>query len=235
MANRERIALSWSRLSDYQQCPLKFRLKYIDKVFKFDDKSPHLIRGSNIHEGLETYVIKCIAGQKSGVKMMSQLPEVRNTVPLIDRIMQQYPDVQPEAQVAVNDRYQMVDWFSKDAYWRAIIDLTCLNNAECLVIDWKTGKVRDYLDEFGQLHLTALIIMMAKPEIQKIRVAYVYVDHKEIKDIEVTRAMIPELKEHFDSEHMRMNADHEFKAIPNEFCKWCEAVKAQCPYSRKLQ
>ena len=54
------ISLSWSRISDFRQCALKFKLKYIDKVsnmlLKDEDKGPQLIRGSNIHKALDEYV-----------------------------------------------------------------------------------------------------------------------------------------------------------------------------------
>ena len=77
--------------------------------------------------------------------------------------------------------------------------------------------------------------MLVHAHIERVRVAFVYVDHKEIRDIVITRSEVPALKAHFDKEHRRMNADKDFKPIPNEFCKWCDANKAQCAYSRKLK
>ena len=54
------IALSWSRLSDYLQCPLKFKLKYLTKEFPPEDfeKSVHLVKGAQYHKQLEDYVLE---------------------------------------------------------------------------------------------------------------------------------------------------------------------------------
>lgn len=73
------IALSWSRLSDYQQCPLKFKLKYIekDKMFKEDEsQSPHLVRGSNVHKALENYVVQKQSNGEMEVKITSDRKSV---------------------------------------------------------------------------------------------------------------------------------------------------------------
>ena len=51
--NKPRMALSYSRLSDFNQCPRKFYLKYVEKAANFqmkqEDKSIHLVRGDNVH------------------------------------------------------------------------------------------------------------------------------------------------------------------------------------------
>lgn len=82
--NDFKYALSHSRLSDFNQCPLKFKLKYIDKAVNFQmdaTKSPHLVRGGNVHKALENYIIKVNAGEQNISE--SSLPEVEATKPFI--------------------------------------------------------------------------------------------------------------------------------------------------------
>lgn len=232
------IALSWSRLSDYNQCPLKFRFKYLDKNAKFkedESSSPHLVRGSNVHKALENYVVQKTSDQP--VKITS-LPEVEQTKPFADRLLDNYTTVIPETQIAVNKNWERVEWFARDAYYRAIFDLIAIRPDHIAVIDWKTGKIRDYdggPSGKGQLHLAGGIALHLWPSVPKISTAYVYVDHKQTlaKDFtqEADRAA---LREHFDAEHEKVNADKEFKPKVNEFCKWCPATRDMCPYSRKL-
>ncbi len=226
------IAMSWSRLSDYIQCPYKFKLKYVDRVFpKFDDKAPHIVRGKRIHESLEQVIIKLQTGQALS---RNQVVSAHNVMPLITKLFAAYNDIQAESQISVDDKYQPCDWLDSNVYWRAIIDVICISGSDGLVIDWKTGKLREYQENFGQLHLTALIVMMVKPVLQNLRVAYIYVDHREGRDVTITRSDIPKLKEYFDGMHAQVNSDVTFTAKWNQYCKWCEATREQCKFSSKL-
>lgn len=233
------IALSWSRLSDYNQCPLKFKLKYIDKPanFKEDfDKSPHLVRGSNVHKKLEDYVVQKTSDGQLEVKITS-LPEVEATKPFVDRYIDNYDVVIPETQIAINKDWQRVEWFSRDAYYRAIFDLIAIRKSDVSIIDYKTGKIRDYdggPSGKGQLHLSAAISFHLWDDVPEVNTVYAYVDHKQTMPLSFKRDQAQELREHFDAEHAKVNADKEFRPQVNEFCKWCPATRAQCPYSRKL-
>lgn len=232
------IALSYSRLSDYRQCPLKFRLKYIDKVpnFQIDqaNKNPHLVRGENVHKGLENYVIKLRAGE-SNIRP-STLKEVEDTKPLINHLMKSY-ELFPEHQLAINSRFEKVDWFSKDAWFRVIYDLIGFG-PNLLIGDYKTGKLTDYMgsiDKPGQLHLSALVAFALWPEYDVVHASYFYVDHKKPVSIVLHRnEHFEPLKTQLQTEHDQVNSECEWGPKVNEFCKWCDATKDQCAYSRKM-
>jgi hypothetical protein len=232
------IALSWSRLSDYNQCALKFKLKYLDKVPEFKEdgsKSPHLVRGSNVHKKLEDYVIQRTTPDME-VKITS-LPEVESTKPFVDRFIENYPTVIPETQIAIDKNWKRVEWFSRDAYYRVILDLIAIRPADVAIIDYKTGKFRDYdggPSGKGQLHLSGAISLHLWPQVPLVTTTYAYVDHKQTIAKQFTQDDRQELREHFDGEHDKVNSDKEFKPTVNEFCKWCAATREQCPYSRKI-
>lgn len=235
--NNFKFALSHSRLSDFNQCPNKFKLKYIDKAgnFKVDaDKSLHLIRGSNVHKALENYVVKINAGEND--IRASSLPEVETTKPLITKIFAEYSKVYPELQVSVDQNWNNVEWFSKDSYYRAIFDLIALKPGYAFVGDYKTGKFTDYTPKggYGQLELASAVALSIWPEADVVDTSYIYVDHKKAVTKSYTRKDLPRLKDHFISEHEKVNSEVDFKPTVNEFCKWCEATKDQCPYSRKM-
>lgn len=231
------IALSHSRLSDYNQCPLKFKMKYIDKLpmFKEDDQaSPHLVRGSNVHKALENYAISKIANEEPRI---SSLPEVEMTKPFIDRIFANYPLIVPESQISVNSEWKQVEWFDRHSYYRAIFDLIAVRPTDVIIGDYKTGKMRDYdggPHGFGQLHLAASIALQMWPNIPQVTTVYIYVDHRKTVVKEFTQADAPVLKAHFDSEHKKVNSETEWKPKVNEFCKYCPVTRKDCVYSRKL-
>lgn len=227
------IALSYSRLSDYRQCPHKFNLKYIQKCpnFAMDSKSPHLIRGENVHRALENYVVKRRAGE-NGIPE-SSLSEVEQTKSLIDGLMSIY-DLHPEHKCAINDKFEPVDWFARDAWFRAIFDVVGFGN-DLFLGDYKTGKIYDYegtLERPGQLHLSAIVGAAVWPTFDKVQTVYVYVDHKQTKRETFDREHCMAMREVLIAEHARVNADKDFIATKNKFCNWCEALPSQCDFKR---
>lgn len=226
------IALSHSRLSDYNQCPRKFYVKYIAKAYPEQTDSPHLIRGSNVHKALENYIIK--KNTKTEGIPVSSMAEVEATKPFIDGIIEQFERVYPEIQLAVDKNFNKVEWFAKETYWRSIIDFLAMNPTVAFIGDFKTGKMSDYSGWGGQLHLSAAMILSAFPQLEKANAAYIYVDHKQMTKIEVTRADVPALIDHYNSEMSKVNSDASFLPKTNEYCKWCECTQMQCEFSRKL-
>lgn len=233
------IALSHSRLSDFNQCKLKFKLKYIDKLAKFkedESASPHLVRGKNVHSALENYVVQMTSNGELEVKITS-LPEVEMTKPFVNRFLDNYTTVIPETQIAINKDWQRVEWFSRDAYYRVIMDLIALRQTDWAIIDYKTGKMRDYdggPSGKGQLHLSGGVALHLWPDIPQGKTIYAYVDHKQTIAKDFTQDDRLELRQHFDLEHEKVNSEKDFKPTVNEFCKWCPATRDDCPYSRKL-
>lgn len=233
-----RMALSHSRLNDFQQCPLKFKLKYIDKAtnFKMDDKnkSIHLVRGDNIHKALEQYVIQ----RKTGINaedMKSSLKEVKDTIPLIERYISKFglQNTFPESQISIDDRWNQVEWFSKKSYYRAIMDLICLSPSTAFIGDYKTGKFTDYTPPsgFGQLELSAALALSIYP-VEDVVTTYLYVDHKQAVTKSYNQNDRIKIVQHFNALHEEVNAEKNFCATKNKYCNWCEATKAQCTYAK---
>lgn len=234
-----RMALSHSRLSDFNQCPRKFYLKYIEKAQNFqmkqEDKSIHLVRGDNVHKALEGYLVKRKCGESNIPD--SSLPEVQQTRPLIEQYIRAFgiDNVHPEAQISIDDQWRRVEWFAKDSYYRAILDLICLAPTVAVIGDYKTGKFKDYApaNGMGQLELSSAIALSIF-EIQEVKTIYFFVDHKKTIQKHYTQADKNKLVDHFTNEHDKVNGEKKFDPTRNEFCSYCEATKAQCPNSRKL-
>lgn len=237
--SNNRMALSHSRLSDFNQCPRKFQLKYIEKAANFqmkqEDKSVHLIRGDNVHKALEAYLIKRKSGE-NGIPA-SSLPEVEAAKGLIEKYIGLFglDNVHPEAQVSINDQWQKVEWFSRESYYRAIFDLICLGDEVVVVGDYKTGKFKDYAPDngMGQLELSSAIALSLWP-VEEVKTIYLFVDHKKSIQKTYTANDKDRLVGHFVAEHERVNAEVNFDPKQNQFCSWCEATKPQCKHSRKL-
>jgi hypothetical protein len=229
-----KMALSWSRISDYRLCPAKFKKKYIEKLPNFqlkdEDKSPHLVRGGNVHKQLEKYVIQKLCGEVPEPTM----PEVIKTAPLIDKIMENY-NVLPENQIAIDEYFNRVSWYDKNAYFRVIYDLIGFGK-DLLLGDYKTGKFADYsgsLDEMGQLHMAGVVGMALWPEYDECSSLYIYVDHRRTVPCTFSRKdSFDRMKENLIKEHENINSDEDFLEKKNKYCGWCEATHEQCKNKR---
>lgn len=239
------LAVSWSRLKTFNECPRKFHLQFITKSFKEEEKSIHLVKGEQLHKQLEDYV-----NAKNGATAMPLgfSPEVRQTLPYVDRLFDLFEGgVYAEAQIACTKEWEKCEWFAKETAFRSIWDVTALSKASMFIGDYKSGKVYPYGEGFGQLHLSAAMGLKRFPEVPAINTAYIYIEHKVIEKTKVTREptdevdakgrRIPHLAEvvaHFDREFEKVNAEVKWEPTPNENCKWCPATKGQCKFSRKL-
>lgn len=225
------ISLSWSRLNTYQQCPQKFHLQFISKSFPEEEKSIHLVKGEQLHKQLEDYVI---AKNGGGAMPLGFTPEIRETLPYVDKLYSVYDQVYPEAQVSCGMDWKPVEWFDRKSKYRAIWDVVGLRPDACYIGDYKSGKIYPYGATYGQLHLSAAIALHRFPEIPEVTGAYIYIEHKKITSIKVTREELPKVQDHFDNLFDVVQKETKWDPTPNEFCKWCPATKAQCKFSRKL-
>jgi len=226
------IALSFSRLSTYKNCPQKFRLQYIDKAFPDDSDNPNFVRGNRVHKQLEMYVTwlnadKSFEKPKLGV-------EANNVLPIVDAIYEAYTTVLPEQQLAITKNWTKTGWFANDVYYRAILDLIAFNGSHALIADYKTGKVRDYDGFGGQLHLNAAMLFGVDPSIMDITVAYLFADHKQTIKVHFTRDQFDSFRAHFDEYSVKVNSETEWVPTINEYCKWCPATREQCKFSKQL-
>jgi len=237
------IALSWSRLSTFQQCPRKFQLQFISKSFKEEEKSIHLVKGEQLHKQLEDYVLA-----KNGAQPMPLgfSPEVRETLPYVDKLYANYDSVHPESQVACDINWKPCEWFGKEAAWRAIMDVVALRPQTCFVGDYKSGKIYPYGDGYGQLHLSAAIALERFQDVPEINTAYIYIEHKKVTPVKVVRepgqvdaqgkpiAHLAAVKTYFETEFEKVQNEVKWDPRPNDNCKYCQATKGQCQFSRKL-
>jgi hypothetical protein len=237
------MALSHSRISDYDQCPLKFKLKYIDKAdnFKMDDKnkSPHLVRGEKVHKHLEHYANRRrLENLDSREIPRTSLPEVNSGYEYIDKIMEQFPpqNTRAEQQLCVTREWTETEWFdTRTAYMRCIIDFSAYASNLAMAIDWKTGKFRDYTPEsgYGQLELTAGFMFALNPEVDQVITRYVYVDSRDVVSKRYSRTDESDIRGYFEEKYIEVNSEEEWAPKRNKYCNFCEATKSQCPFAKR--
>ena len=224
------IPLSWSRLGTYRTCPRQFESKYLSKTYPEDKDNPAFIKGSAIHKQLENYIL----WKKDPTLEEPQIgKEAKNAIPIIDNLFDTLDadNIYAERQLAVDLDWKQCDWFdSPDVIkYRAIIDMLAVGGDHVSIIDFKTGKVRPYDEDFGQLHLTATIIFHLMPSVSRITCAYLFVEHKQTIKVDFHRDDLDKLRAKFDVDYITVNQDTEFEPSKNRYCHWC-AIKKECRF-----
>jgi len=225
-----KIPLSWSRLSVYRQCPNQFEAKYITKEYPDEGDNPAFEKGNRIHSQLEDY----INWKKNGKKEPSLCEEAANVIPIIDSYFKRVDPlaISAEKQLALNHDWNECGWFdsAKIVKWRGIIDMIVLMRKDRMVlIDFKSGKVRPYADDRGQLHLTAAMLFELYPDVNQITSAYLFVEHKTTDQTIFKREDHAKNKAAFDIEWLQVNEDKEFEAKKNQYCYFC-GIKSDCMF-----
>jgi CRISPR/Cas system-associated exonuclease Cas4 (RecB family) len=231
------IALSYSRLNTFDTCPRKFYLQFIEKGFPDDSDNQHFIYGKNIHKQLEDYALY---KERAKTCETATPPELNKTAArgkgMVDKVFDSYSEVFIEQQLCIDKEWNTIDWFNTTrSFYRVIYDLAALNrdSGKALLIDWKTGKVRDYdNNKHGQLRLSACILFSIAPEIEDITTSYVFLDHKHSIPVKFGRSELPQMQDDFIKAFEVVNEEENFDPKRNKYCMFCPATRDQCPYAK---
>lgn len=221
------IALSYSRLSMYENCPRQFQLKHLKKSLPDDSDNPAFVKGRAIHEQLQQYM-EWLQGQRDEPYVGDI---AANGLPMLKRIFHNYPVIHVEQQYAINLQHKAVEWYSRQAYYRCVIDLIAMRENEALLCDHKSGRVYD-LDEgdTNQLRLNAWMTFHLYPEIERITSSYLYIEHKHSQKQVHSRDELPEMDRAFREAFDEVNKEKEWPPRKNSKCRWCTATREQCPF-----
>lgn len=170
------VALSYSALKDYENCPRKFHEVRILKKYK-SEKTDAIIYGEEVHKAAEDYVSKDVDLPESFEFMRS----------VLDALKRKQGDKFAEYQMAVDYDRNPCDWFGKQVWLRGIADLLVLNRdaGKALVVDYKTGNDR-YAD-VEQLRLMALMTFAHFPEVQRVKGALLFVTKQRVVSFSLER------------------------------------------------
>jgi hypothetical protein len=220
---KQLTAASYSRYTDYKQCPLKAKLKHIDKVQEPGNDAMN--RGSLIHAMADDY----IKGKLSRVP-----PELKSFSNVMKELRQRYKKktsaVVIEETWAFRRDWSITTWND----WNGCalrIKVDCayhMTPTSMYIRDWKTGKMRpdmqdDYLE---QLELYALGALIYYPHLESVYPSLDYLDEgvsypEKAEELVYTRADLPKLIKTWEKRLSRMFTDRVFPAKPNDKCRWC--------------
>ncbi len=222
MSNDRIKAWSYSRLVDFEQCKLRAKLKYIDRIPEParplpPGKTEHANdRGTRIHDAAERFV-------RGGVELISELKSFSAEFHDL-RDKYKHGMVSLEGEWAVNKDWEPVAWGDRDAWARIKLDaFVRLSPTHAVVIDYKTGKkFGNEIKHAEQTQLYQLAAFLRYPELETIDVELWYTDQDDLTHMKYPRSHGLRFFQNFNQRGIAMTSAEEFPPSPNVFaCKWC--------------
>ena len=121
------IPWSFSRLTDFETCPYRFQLKYIEKLP--EAPNPAAERGTEIHKQYENFALNKGPCPSEFFK------------PRLEHFLKYNPKWSIETEWAFDKEWKPCSWFDNATWVRIKPDLHIQHSiAGCTVVDYKTGK-----------------------------------------------------------------------------------------------
>ena len=199
------MSFSHSSISLYEQCPLKYKLTRIDKLQ--DASGPAAERGKLIHSEFEQAILALPLLDSSREYWHDYITELKQKKAV------------PEMQFAITEDWVSCSFDDPNAWIRGIFDAVYFEGSRAHVLDWKSGKEREY---GTQLKLYATILLALYPDITHVTKEICYIDkNKKTPYGENLREELPALKEWVKSRVDKINADKIYAPNPSWLCKFC--------------
>ncbi len=205
------ISWSFSRLTDYETCPYRFKLKYLDK--HKEETSEAATRGIDHHNALEQYVLR-YSEEYPAKYLKETIDQLRDKNPII------------EDKWGFTPQWELCDWYS--AWVRIIPDAYYMENETLTIIDFKTGKTNPIKHTAqGQLYV---IGGFNKFPINQIKTEFYYLDNGEILTASYKREQLTTLQKNWNLRAERLTTTRSWNPKPNKWsCKYC-GVKQHCDF-----
>ena len=205
------ITYSYSSLKTYEQCPQKFKFGRIDKLPEPSGEAAE--RGKTLHSAIEANV----KGETDILPI-----EIEHVRPSINEL--KVMGAEAEKEFAIDLDWKPVSFFDKKARFRGIIDIYAKNGEKAIVLDWKSGKVRDYSD---QVRVYAAVSFALDDELQLVKPVIAFIDQKKEQEYpSIPREVYPSIRADVERRMSAIDNDSVYAPNPGFLCKWCHYRKS---------
>ncbi len=246
-------AISPSRAKDFQQCPLKFRYRVIDKLP--EQKSLAMLRGTLVHSVLEyLFLVKPTQRTISAAQDLL-LPRWEALLSESPEILESFTDAETVTEFLASARPLLESYFrlenpqfiapqSREQYVNAVLPtgiavrgivdrIDAAPNGDLRVVDYKTGKAPhpNYMQEaVFQMIFYATVLYYERGILPK-RTQLVYLGDEKVLTYDPTAKDVTNLTQQitqiWSEIKARIMAKH-FEAKKSKLCNWCDFQKF-CP------
>ncbi|MFH0831717.1 MAG: PD-(D/E)XK nuclease family protein [archaeon] len=250
---------SHSRLSTYEQCPLKYKFSYIDKIETEAEQSIEAFLGSMVHDVLE-WLYKNVK--------MTKIPSLKECIDYYEEqwkknytkdivinskftashyfnlgknfITKYYQGYAPfEENTIAMEKRVLIDLDGSGKYkLQGYIDRLVYDDEENVyeIHDYKTNKAlkeQMELEEDRQLALYSIAVKAMYPDAHKIGLVWHFLAFDKEFCIYKTDEQLENLKKKTIKVIQEIESAKEFKPNPSKLCYWCE-FQSLCPQFKHL-
>jgi putative RecB family exonuclease len=249
------VVYSHSRLSSFEQCKLKYKFRYIDKIIPDIEKTIESHLGSMVHDTLEWLYTEVKKGKIPSVDEVivhysenwqenyeDEIPIMRKNLTSgdyfnkgVEYLMNYYNSHKPfvENTIAV-EKHIIFDLDENGDYKiRGFIDRLVYNleTGEYEVHDYKTSKnlpSQEILDKDRQLALYSIAIKETYGVEKRVILVWHYLAHNKRVHSKRTDEQLKQLKEDTLNLIKEIQTTIDFPPTKSALCNWCE-YKSICP------
>lgn len=215
---------SFSKLATHKQCNRKFRYNYIDKAPQDKMDMTALLKGGAVHSIIEHYPVE--STHKLAPKYQHIVDKFIST-----HLGEKYLTVDSirEFDFGLTKDLSPTTYSDKEALFRGSVDFICTIDNVLHLCDWKTGKYKDpKWQEYDQLMFYGIYFFQRYPNIDTIKISYVYVEHENMEnDIVLERKYLDTYVSQLVELITNVETDEEFLKNPSKLCDWCQ-FKTHC-------
>jgi RecB family exonuclease len=211
------FAWSYSALEQFENCPKQYYHLRVLKDIK-EEKSEHMTYGNEVHLALFERVVN---GKPLPLRF-------RHLEAMADKLANTSGEKHGELRLALSADFEPREFFDSDVFVRSIIDLLVIRKRRAIILDYKTGKMKD---DFTQLKLSAAVLSKFMPELETFDVGYVWLKDRKITQVTLKlddfSALWADLLSRVRGIQAALSTTS-FQARPSPLCKWCPV--ASCPH-----
>jgi CRISPR/Cas system-associated exonuclease Cas4 (RecB family) len=259
---RQFFAWSFSRFCDYRECPAKAAYKHIDKLDNTDFRAQEYATDKLTMERLTGKVKTLPANTEPMIKgsvvhalaenfnngKLKNLPSELSTFKDEFKQLKKFKVIN-ERQWAFDEKWNPVEWFSKSAWLRVMVDAHLQSGpGKFRIIDYKTGKAptepgrgtpswnnAKYYQHEEQREIYAVAVFVMYTDCEEVTAEHWYVDAGvEYKNVYNRKADFERLKTKWAKEVRSMMNDRSFVPKPSpsacKFCSFKNANGGPCKY-----
>ena len=217
---------SYSKISTFKSCPLKFKFQYIDKIpGKMDTAA--LIKGRTIHyliENSNLTEIEYSDEMKQNIRDYPEAVQIKNNFEQSELGIKYLKNID---KASINE-YKLglsltlsATEYSRESLFNGIVDYICVKSGVLYICDFKSGKYRDNrFQDYNQLLFYA-IHFFEKYKIPKIIISFIYVEHNLENDLELKIEYLDNYKIELLTSIKEIETCADFKPNISKLCDYC--------------
>jgi CRISPR/Cas system-associated exonuclease Cas4 (RecB family) len=209
---------SYSKMSTHEQCPRKFKYQYIIKPPKKPQNIEPLLKGGAVHSILEHYP------KKSPHKLADKYSHiVEEFLKSDDAKYILNHSCMNELDIHMTKELIPEKGKNKKSLFVGSVDRVMVSPDYVWLLDWKTGKYKQPMwQDFKQLTYYAIWFFLKYKHINKIKLTYYYIEHKQKNEIVVDRENIKIYLSEFLNKIEQIEKDETFEKNQSPLCNYCD-------------